>query len=197
MIDTLFPAAAVLQLNIEREITPTESKLALDLKASLNDLGRFSSNQQVLNEPAMLDIKAFIHKGLKQYMSTVLGASEEIHTTLSWFSYLKEGMQHGEHHHPNSFLSGVFYLDVNPGDLLMFHKNEAHESVKPHYEKETPWNQVVHRCYLKPGDLLIFPSYSKHSVPYVTPGKDRISLAFNAFMSGKIGAEVNYGALQL
>ena len=41
----------------------------------------------------------------------------------------------------------------------------------------------------KPGDLILFPSSLRHSVPINTTNKNRISLSFNTFVSDTLGSE--------
>ena len=37
----------------------------------------------------------------------------ELYITQSWCNYTKENQHHHKHRHPNSFIYGVYYIDLN------------------------------------------------------------------------------------
>ena len=55
-------------------------------------------------------------------------------------------------------------------------------------KKITVWNAATYRQNVKEGDLIIFPSWVRHSVSLnETKNRERISLSFNTFPIGEIG----------
>lgn len=50
---------------------------------------------------------------------------------------------------------------------------------------------------IKSGELILFPSTLKHSVPINTSNKNRISLSFNTFVSDKLGSEIELTELNI
>ena len=70
------------------------------------------------------------------------------------------------HHHPNNFLSGVYYVRTHPGaDTINFHDPRNQSGIiRPPVVELTAENtdQVVVR--VKDGTMLVFPAYLQHSV---------------------------------
>jgi len=85
------------------------------------------------------------------------------------------------HCHPNSFLSGVYYVNVTEesGDIFFQDPRQgATVSLCPVTEF-TPWTirQVTYRP--RPGGMLIFPSWLSHGVGPNLADTPRVSLSFN------------------
>jgi hypothetical protein len=82
-----------------------------------------SSNNQILDEPEMSNLKNFVTNQLNKYLLQVYKPkfSIEIFVTQSWINWTKKGEYHHKHDHPNSFVSGVFYLSADPAkDTITF-----------------------------------------------------------------------------
>ena len=97
-----------------------------------------------------------------------------------FISDMKEGEQHCDHAHPMSMLSGVCYLEIGEDSApIAFHDHREirHFSglVKP---KPNPYNQSDVQLHPKRGDIVIWESWLKHSVP-VNNSKTRKTLVFN------------------
>ena len=92
---------------------------------------------------------------------------------------------HAVHHHPNNFLSGSYYVSAPEGaDTIAFHDPRPQTRIiRPPVRELTNENtdQVVVR--VRPGTLLLFPSWLEHSVPPNRSDKLRISLSFNVMFS--------------
>ncbi len=85
------------------------------------------------------------------------------------------------HAHPNNFLSGVYYLKVQPGaDTINFHDPRPQTGIiRPPVTELTAYNtdQVV--VMVENGALLIFPAWLPHSVDANRSDRPRISISFN------------------
>jgi uncharacterized protein (TIGR02466 family) len=105
--------------------------------------------------------------------------------TACWATVLSLGAEHKAHHHPNNFLSGVYYLRTRPGaDTINFHDPRNQTGIiRPPVAALTGENtdQVVVR--VSEGTLLIFPSYLRHSVDANSSEEERISVSFNIMFS--------------
>ena len=109
---------------------------------------------------------------------------EKIVLTQSWANKTITNEQHHLHTHPNSLISGIFYLT-------------SHESGATFFEKEDSWktnlffnndsNKINTKIKPTSGKLLLFPSQIRHGVTKIESLEERYSIAFNAFPSGKIG----------
>jgi uncharacterized protein (TIGR02466 family) len=102
-----------------------------------------------------------------------------------WATVLAKGAAHKIHSHPNNFLSGVYYVRVDPGgDSINFHDPRSQTRImRPPVWELTAENtdQVVVR--VTTGNLLMFPSYLEHSVDANMSEEERISVSFNLMFS--------------
>lgn len=116
-----------------------------------------TKKMSVLEDPELSNIKAFCLDCIKKYTN-----DGDIYITDSWLTFSMPGEWHHCHNHPNSLLSGVFYVNTI---------RSLHTIVFPELGEET--------VNVARGDLLLFPSPLLHYVPE-NPGNElRISLAFN------------------
>lgn len=104
-----------------------------------------------------------------------------------WANVQIDGCRHHAHVHPNSFYSGVIYIDVpdddtlDPGAIFFIDPRPAKQMSHADYKKN---NSLSIRSYgFKPqtGMMLLFPSWLEHGtdVCKIGAGKYRISLSFN------------------
>ena len=79
---------------------------------------------------------------------------------------MEKGDKHSTHNHPNSVLSGVFYLNVDENTSgIRFHDPCPERSffkmpVKEYNNKNWEWYQIQPRT----GMILLWPSWFKHEV---------------------------------
>jgi uncharacterized protein (TIGR02466 family) len=85
------------------------------------------------------------------------------------------------HHHPNSILSGVYYVRVpkNSGNLYFYDPRSGGQILMPPYRQMTPW--TIGKIIYTPieGMFAIFPSWLWHGVEPNCSEENRISLSFN------------------
>jgi uncharacterized protein (TIGR02466 family) len=110
---------------------------------------------------------------------------QALEITACWVTILAPGADHRAHCHPNNYLSGVYYLRTRPGaDSINFHDPRAQADIlRPPVRELTGQNtdQVVIR--VRPGTLLLFPSYLRHSVDANSSAAERMSISFNIMFS--------------
>jgi uncharacterized protein (TIGR02466 family) len=85
------------------------------------------------------------------------------------------------HNHPNSLLSGVYYVQVQDesGDILLFDPRKQAWVMQPDFSERNQMNSSVHSISPEAGTLIIFPSWLDHGVGQNLSEADRISIAFN------------------
>jgi len=85
------------------------------------------------------------------------------------------------HNHPNSLLSGVYYVKVEGdcGDLLFFDPRKQASMTQPEFSERTQINSSIQSISPEAGTLIIFPSWLDHSVNQNLSDADRISMSFN------------------
>lgn len=107
------------------------------------------------------------------------------HVIESWYHVTKNGGYHDAHSHPNCSWCGIYYLD--PGEANLDQRNGINRFYDPRVNAEhyadpgTAYlgNQGFWDFSPIEGQVVIFPSYLKHSaLPYFGQ-KDRVVIAFN------------------
>ena len=98
-----------------------------------------------------------------------------------WININPPGAYNHLHNHVGSVLSGVYYVDAEPGQgNIQFERNdnaEYHLPVK--VAKDTYYTSTRATYACKTGALYIFPGWLKHSVQGNSSNTDRISVSFN------------------
>lgn len=145
-----------------------------------------SINKYVLNDTP--NIKSFIEHHLFWYFQNIYATHQKIKITQSWC--VKDDKL-AKHHHRNSLISGVYYVDVDSEDdrLILYNDtpskkffdwgyDETLGSKNPGYWDWTGFN-------IQKGKLILFPSYMEHSS--VFNSNSRCVLAFNTWFDGSFG----------
>ncbi len=108
-------------------------------------------------------------------------AASGFEITGCWANTLEPGAAHPMHIHPNNFLSGVYYVQVQPGaDNINFHDPRPQTGIiRPPVIELTAYNtdQVV--VSVEEGMLLLFPAWLPHSVSVNVSDRRRVSISFN------------------
>lgn len=165
-----------------------------------NNQGNTSSeNKYVLNDKKLLTLRKFIEESLHKYFMATYNPKNDarMKITQSWLNWSKPGQFHHKHAHPNSLISGCFYVNANKETDKIFFYRDKYEQIKfPPIE----WNQYNSESWWFPvgtAQLILFPSSLTHMVQTVEGHDTRISLAFNTFPIGHIGDEDELTALRL
>ena len=85
------------------------------------------------------------------------------------------------HNHPNSILSGVYYVKAEGdcGDLLFLDSRKQATMLQPDFSERTPINSAVQYISPEVGTMIMFPSWLEHGVKQNMSDAERISIAFN------------------
>lgn len=96
-----------------------------------------------------------------------------------WANINGKGASNNFHNHPNSLLSGCYYIDVPPssGDLVLRDPREIAYMLQP--PLRTGNKAPVTMLKPVPGMLVIFPAWLLHAVAANQSDADRVSVAFN------------------
>lgn len=158
-------------------------------KDEVENGGYTTKTQRILDESIFTEVKKEIEVLAKEYVTTQGHIVEEVSIASSWGNTLSHDEVVRPHSHPNSYVSGVFYLTA--GAPLNFHnplKTEDLFTFRPvvEWDGNNPhtW-QVVH-LETQPGWCFFFPSQIKHHVDSNTSDY-RYSIAFNTVPTGEFG----------
>tara|TARA_R110002051_G_scaffold136159_2_gene208883 strand:- start:591 stop:1205 length:615 start_codon:yes stop_codon:yes gene_type:complete len=155
-----------------------------------NDGNTTSNNTYILNQKVFKNLKTELDLIIQDYFNKVICSADNItpFITQSWLNYTETNQYHHKHAHPNSLVSGVFYINCDEQfDKIKFY-NETYKAIKPAIKKWNLWNSESWWFSVKTGDIIMFPSSLTHSVETKKGNNTRISLAFNVFIKGTFGS---------
>ena len=148
-----------------------------------------SKDSYLLKHEIFKNIKNFFGESITTYTEKVLNSKQHLVITQCWTNKNPPGAKHHEHVHPNSILSGVFFFKIG-GKLppIQFAKtNQVAMKLDP-----VKYNNITAETFMLPcvpGELLLFPSNLKHSVPINLSEETRYSMSFNTFCIDVLGSE--------
>ena len=148
-----------------------------------------SKDSYLMKHEIFKNIKNFFGESITKYTEKVLNSKQRLVITQCWTNKNPPGAKHHEHVHPNSILSGVFFFKIG-GKLppIQFAKtNQVAMKLDP-----VKYNNITAETFLLPcvpGELLLFPSNLKHSVPMNLSEETRYSMSFNTFCIDALGSE--------
>jgi len=154
-----------------------------------------SLDNYILNSPLFADLKKFIDNSIEEY-KTAMEWENNFYITQSWFNVNPTGTGHHEHYHLNSIVSGTFYLSAGSNDFITFHSGQR-PSIGLTTNSFNMMNAPSWDLEVATSDLVLFPSNTLHSVKPNKESYERISLAFNTFVSGTLGLNENLTHLKL
>ena len=199
-INGIFPTPIYIS-KLNRELTSLELKFVNTNKKEFykNDGNITSKNNYILNEKPFANIKKELDLRVQDYFEKVISPTDAItpYITQSWLNYTETNQFHHKHAHPNSLVSGVFYINCdNKFDKIKFF-NDSYKTIKPEIKDWNIWNSESWWFSVKTGDVILFPSSLTHMVENKEGTNTRISLAFNVFIKGAIGNNKNLTELIL
>jgi len=119
-----------------------------------------------------------------------------------WVNKSSKLEKHHTHHHPNSVLSGIFYLTTHVKSETVFYYNNPYfemgatslvhaskDRTKGLSERPTT---IVGKITPSKGKLILFPSSLVHGTRPNTDSHIRYTISFNTFFSGKIHDDTKY-----
>jgi uncharacterized protein (TIGR02466 family) len=189
-INGIFPTPVYIS-KLDRTLTPLELKFVEKNKKifTKNEGNITSTNNYILNEKPFLNLKKELDLRIKDYFEKVISPVDTVipYITQSWLNYTETNQYHHKHAHPNSLVSGVFYINCHEEfDKIKFF-NDTYKTIKPEIKTWNLYNSESWWFPVKTGDLIMFPSSLVHMVETKEGTNTRISLAFNVFIKGTIG----------
>jgi len=193
-INTIFPTSVGIY-KLDKTINAAEMDFIVNQTTHTNTGNEFSLNTQILQSTELSTINHFIHDSLESYWKKVYDPSNnlQLKITQSWANYTRQGQFHHKHNHPNSVVSGIFYVQtLDDIDRIYFEKPYKDFLLIPSVTY-TQFNSRIWWFRAETNALILFPSHLDHWVaPISNQRSDRISIAFNTFIEGEIGEESFY-----
>jgi uncharacterized protein (TIGR02466 family) len=185
-IHKLFPRTVYQEDNLLLENLPDYKRFCIK---KLNDLG--VSSNEMLNVPSTHKTfdRFYIFPELRQLVGTICSHTIKYATELGyedlndltiknmWVNYSKKGSYIFPHIHPDSFISGVFYIDCTTADNITFFDNPQHITGKrPDSYNEYNYEYMNITC--NPGRLLLFGGNMLHGT-HSQQSDEKIAVSFN------------------
>ena len=184
--------------NIDIDVDTKEFLLNSSFERMTSNNGNMSENPFILDNEVCKDFVDKLFCQLELFADSYLRIDD---SHFEWYMQNSWVVEHNPndfghaHHHANSLISGVYYLDVpeHSGDIT-FHKpagltNIFHVSTDIPYKEYTPINCGTWSITPREGDIILFPSHLLHSIGENATNKLRYSLAFNFHIKGSLGSK--------
>ena len=190
IIHQLFPEPLYFS-KLDRTLTKKELKTINEYKKNTHkNAGNTTSNDTyVLEKKELKNLKEELNKKIIDYFDKVI-CTDNIapYITQSWINYTKSDQFHHKHNHPNSLISGVFYISADKEvDSITFHKGFLEDRIKLNTTKYNMFNSISCKFLVETGNILLFPSSLVHGVEKKKGNNIRSSLSFNVFFKGTVG----------
>jgi uncharacterized protein (TIGR02466 family) len=190
-INGIFPTPVYFS-KLDRELNKKELSLVdkSKLDCNKNDGNITSNDNYILNHKLFSSLKEELDLRVQDYFNKVLSTTDATtpYITQSWLNYTETNQFHHKHEHPNSLVSGVFYVNCHEEfDRITFFKKDSYQIIKPETKDWNLYNSSSWWFPVKTGDIILFPSSLTHMVESKKGDNTRISLAFNVFIKGTIG----------
>lgn len=193
----LFPTP-VGMIDLDRSLSKKELSFILKQDKRPNMGNKTSINYTLLKSAPLTSLRSWLEDQVQEFFKITVNPKQDVSLkiTQSWANYSEPGQFHHKHEHPNSFISGIFYVQTNLSDKVYFF-NDKYQQIKFTPENWNIWNSESWWYEAVVGRLILFPSSLTHMVPSVEGDKTRISISFNTFPVGIIGEEMNLTELKL
>jgi len=178
---------------LDRALTQGELRTINKYKKKTHkNAGNTTSNEKnILENKTLKNLKKDLNKKVLDYFDKVVCTNNPItpYITQSWINYTESDQFHHRHSHPNSLVSGVFYISADKKvDSITFYKSPIDDRINLAVTKYNTFNSTSWNFLVETGDVFLFRSSLAHGVDKKKGKNIRISLSFNVFVKGTLGA---------
>jgi hypothetical protein len=198
-VQEIFPTPIYFS-SLERKLSKEEFNFINKHKKELHkNTGNLTSNNNyILEEKPFKKLKKEMFSCVEDYANNVLCYKNVTpYITQSWLNFTEENEYHHIHEHPNSLISGVFYINADENNDAIKLFNTKYLMIRPEVTTWNVWNSLSWRFPVKTGLIILFPSSLTHSVDFKKGNNTRVSLAFNVFVKGILGDNKSLTELKL
>lgn len=135
--------------------------------------------QDLHTRPAFADFVKLVEMAARGVARFLQVDQHPMTITGCWANINPPGAYHPTHNHPNNYLSGVYYVAVPDSGSRILFQDPRPSMIMPRPRQFTRLTANAADAQSKPGRLLIFPAWLRHSVPANDGQTERISISFN------------------
>jgi len=172
--DNLFAFYTALISNNAETLKAKQSKSIINTVDYLHKLQEFESLCNMVNTEC-----------LKYFSDIVFLDATKLAMSSMWANIHDNTSNHVRHNHPNSYMSGVLYLnvpdDVDPGMLVFTDPRQSNLMFRPDFTAPSHLSHGKKVFKPKRGRMFLFPSWLMHGVDSfkTNSGQKRICVSFN------------------
>ena len=193
----IFPTPVLIikyEHSIEEEFKFIEKLKYIEQKTN----GNFKSDDTyLLKHQELSEIKGFFLQSLNKFTQNILQTKQKLVVTQCWTNRNPPHSKHHEHVHPNSIISGVFYFRQSKTLPPIQFSKSIQDGIKLSPEKYSNVNAETFLLPMVDGELVLFPSSLRHSVPINIGNEERYSMSFNTFCIDELGSKESLTHLNL
>ncbi len=188
-VQELFPTAIWIVDLKPSEAAPFNAKLEAEIGRIISPRPKvpagsnWQTPQNLHTRPAFADFVKLVETAARGVARFLQVDQYPMVITGCWGNINPPGAYHPTHHHPNNYLSGVYYVAVPPSGSRILFQDPRPSMIMPRPRQFTRLTANAADAESKPGRLLIFPAWLKHSVPANDGQTERISISFNLMFS--------------
>jgi uncharacterized protein (TIGR02466 family) len=167
------------------EATALNAKLKAEIEGMISPRPKvpagsnWQTPQDLHKRPAFADFIKLVETAARGVARFLQVDHYPMSITGCWANINPPGAYHPTHHHPNNYLSGVYYVAVPPTGSRIAFQDPRPSMIMPKPRQYTRLTANGADAESKPGRLLIFPAWLKHSVAANDGQTERISISFN------------------
>ena len=163
------PLNAMLMAEIEKIIAP---------RPKVPSGSNWQTPQDLHKRPAFAEFAKLVEIAAVSVAQSLQLEQYPMMITGCWANINPAGSYHPTHNHPNNYLSGVYYVAVPEiGSHLVL--QDPRPGIMMPGSKLGRLTANVAVAEVRPGRMVFFPSWLRHSVPANEGPAERISIAFN------------------
>lgn len=196
-IDYLFPTPVLLS-SVDKDVCSKYSKLILSLvdtdKLKLPNLFSLTTTDDLHNREDFSELYKTIDDISQYFFRETIGLVDgSLKMTGMWCNVQKSGCVHPVHQHPNSYYSGVLYLNVpepehefdDCGDIVFNDPRPTKCMQQGDFFKGSVFSDRAWKYNSRTGTMILFPSWFEHGTRRFInlAGGHRMALSFNYFLT--------------
>lgn len=147
-----------------------------------------SKNQNIFDHSEMIQCKNIVEEHVQNFVHNVFKCTQQLYVTNSWTAKSLKNQSHHNHHHPNSIISGVLYLQSKPNSgAITFHNQSPLKksfNFTYNFTESNIFNANMWSYTPLTGEILLFPSWLNHEVGTNNSDDSRVIVGFNTFVKG-------------
>ena len=184
-VQELFPTTIWIVDLKPAEAAPFNAKLKAEIEKIISPRPKvpagsnWQTPQNLHTRPAFVEFVKLVETAARGVARFLQVDQHPMTITGCWANINPPGAYHPTHNHPNNYLSGVYYVAVPASGSHIVFQDPRPLMIMPKPRQFTRQTANAADAESKPGRLLIFPAWLRHSVPANDGQTERISISFN------------------